>query len=295
MINLTGNIREISAFVPEYTIQNKDNPNFSEKDKFIFIKTTGIKQLHICQTSTADMAIKACEPLNKKGIDLIITVTQTPTVQIPGMSSLLQDYFKLNCGGIDLNSACNGFVQGLMVAYSFASHGLKSMIVFSELMSNIQDPQDKNSMIFGDGAVAMIVEPDGDNAKFILYSDGSRFESVWKPDKYLLMNGSAVFDFTMSEVFDALSYVVNDKIDYYVLHQSNLFILKHLAKRLNIPLEKMCINIDRYGNTSAVSIPLAMATEIPEGRLIACGYGAGLSWGTVEFYYKPENVYYYES
>ena len=294
---LQGRIKEISAVVPKNVVINEDNPNFSKKHKLIFTKTTGIKQLHLCDNdkiNNISMAIEACKPLVLSNINMIICVTQTPEVTIPGLSHLIQNHFNLKCGCIDINGACNGFIQGLMVAYSLASKDIRTLLVFSENLSSIQDKLNKNSLMFGDGAVAMTVEYSNIYSIFKIYSDGSRFKAVWKPSEYLLMDGEVVMDFVMNEVFESLKGFDFNEFDYFVPHQSNLFILKQLQRRLNIPDEKIVINIQKYGNTSAVSIPLAMVTEIPTGKLLTCGYGAGLNWGTCEFDFNPVKTFYYE-
>ena len=289
-----GRIKEISAVVPKHIIQNIDVPGFTEKEKLMMIKTTGIKERRLNLCTTTYMAIEACKPLDLTGVSILIMATQTPDHLIPGSSHAIQDYFKLECGCIDMNVACNGFIQGLAVAYSFAAQGGKVLMVFSETMTSILDSQDKNSLLFGDAASAMIIDREG-YAEINLHSNGDRFGAILHDQGgFMRMKGEDVFDFTMKEVYETIFEDKCAGIDYFVFHQSNLFILKRLAARLGIPPEKMVINIDRFGNTSACSIPLALVTEKPTGYLMACGYGAGLNWGTAKFDYHPEKIYYNE-
>ena len=129
---------------------------------------------------------------------------------------------------------------------------------------------------------------------FRFFSDGSKFDAVCQKGEFMKMQGETVFDFTMTEVLNTLKRYNISEFDYFIPHQSNLYILKQFQRRLNIPDDQMVINIQKYGNTSACSIPLAMVTEKPTGWVLVCGYGAGLNWGIATFNYEPENIYYNE-
>ena len=288
------NIEQISAAVPKQVRKTAYNVQFSNKELFVMEKTTGIRELRVSDEGTYSMALHAARPLSRD-VDFIVFSSQTPDVQIPGLSNKLAAALDINCGTVDLNTACNGFVQGLLVASSLPVN--RVLLVFSEHMTSTQDRSHRNSLLFGDAAVAMIVDNCSHNeAEFTMYSDGARFTSVWQPDEYLLMDGEAMFDFAVNEVLGAIRKAILESeepvIDHFVLHQSNQYILKHLQRKLNA--KSMISNIDRYGNTSSVSIPLALVTEKPEGVILSAGYGAGLNWGTVVYRYKPDKVFYNE-
>lgn len=292
MMVANGNIKEISAFVPDKVRKTADNPHFDKKDLFVFQKTTGIKQIHVSDRDPYILGVNACAPLRKKNIDVLIYVSQTEDVVIPGRSNTIASLLKMNCATLDLLGACNGFTQGLMTAFALTSVGQRVLLVFADVMTKIMHPEDRNSLMFGDAAVAMVVEPHDNTAGFHSMCDGSRYDLVVKRGDYLKMDGEGVFDFAMGDVFEFVKYYGD--FDYYVFHQSNEFILKQLKRKMDIRDDQLIVNIQDYGNTSAVSIPLAMVTGKPTGNVFTCGYGAGLNWGLCMLYYQPEKVYYNE-
>jgi 3-oxoacyl-[acyl-carrier-protein] synthase-3 len=255
-------------------------------------------------------------------IKALIFVSQTSDYKIPFTSNILQDRLNLKkeilC--IDINAGCAGFVQGLSTAFALAN-SLNGNVLFivAETLSKILSSRDRvTSTLFGDGAAALILGKFGYKSKksaFNFFSDGKNFDAIlipeggyrkpfsqesliWRLDEYgnsknglhLHMDGQRVFDFTLREIpksiqslLDDSNNLVND-IDYFLFHQSNKFIITQIASRLGIPIEKLLLNIHRFGNTSGVSIPLLIVTElkgkiIGTRKLLFSGYGSGLSWG----------------
>lgn len=261
----------------------------------------------------------------KDDIKALIFLSQTSDYKIPFTSNILQDKLGLSkeilC--LDINAGCAGFVQGLSVAYSLQatlSEG-KVLLIVAETLSKILASRDKStSMLFGDAASAVLLGRTTQvksNAFFNFNSDGGHFEAISIPDggyrnpvnansfvesvdingnsrnnTHLSMDGSAVFDFTLREIVPSLNAFASNysldlnRIDFFLFHQSNKFIISQLAKGLNIPMEKIPINIQEYANTSGVSIPLLMVTEktlydLKTPKTFALvGYGSGLNWGS---------------
>jgi 3-oxoacyl-[acyl-carrier-protein] synthase-3 len=258
--------------------------------------------------------------IDKKDIKSLIFVSQTPDYRIPFTANILQHRLDLDkdCTCIDINAGCSGFVTGLQTAYSIQNslHNGNVLLIFAETMSKIVSSKDRaTSLLFGDGATALLLEKSKtlNLSFFSSFSDGKFAEALQIPDSGyrnitsknsfqsklfndgsernnmdLFMDGPAVFDFTMREVIPAVKDLntfagmeIND-FDYIIFHQSNKFIINQFGNQLKIPLEKLVINIDRFGNTSGVSIPLAIVTELfnkKANTIHISGYGAGLSWG----------------
>jgi len=262
--------------------------------------------------------------LDRSEIDLLIFISQTPDYRMPATSVLLQDRLKLPTGTItlDINLGCSAFLYGLTVAYSMLSAGgiRKALILDGETRSKVYSSRDrKTAFLFGDAGVAAIVERDvrfGDSW-VSLNADGSREDLIKIPaggyrkmsssetvkekviDEYGnirseengYMNGADVFNFVIREVprdFNRLvdySSVGLDTIDFFVFHQANSYINGFLAKKLKLPEDKIPSTIEKYGNTSSVSIPLTIVSELKNKlsghrRLLMSGFGVGLSWGT---------------
>jgi len=262
--------------------------------------------------------------INREEIDLLIFISQTPDYRMPASSILLQERLKLPTTVIafDINLGCSAFLYGLTVAYAMIASGTvkKALILDGETRSKVYSQKDrKTGFLFGDGGVAAIVNG-GEKYKkswFSLNSDGSRESLIKIPaggyrkmsscetvkekvvDEYGnirseeqgYMNGADVFNFVIREVpkdFNKLlQYAEQDisSIDYFIFHQANSYINNHLAKKLKLPEEKIPSTIGKYGNTSSVSMPLTIVSELrgqlfDHKRLLMSGFGVGLSWGT---------------
>lgn len=262
--------------------------------------------------------------VNRDEIDLLIFISQTPDYRMPATSVLLQERLKLPTSTIafDINLGCSAFLYGLTIAYSMITAGVakKAMILDGETRSKAYSLKDrKTGFLFGDGGVAALIER-GERfgtSWFSLNSDGSRESLIKIPaggyrnmsssetvkekvvddygnirsDEQGYMNGADVFNFVIREVpkdFNRLiEYSSTDisSIDYFVFHQANSYINGFLAKKLRLPTEKIPTTIEKFGNTSSVSIPLTIVSELSEKlsvhrRLLLSGFGVGLTWGT---------------
>jgi 3-oxoacyl-[acyl-carrier-protein] synthase-3 len=226
----------------------------------------------------------------------------------PSTAALLADELgATQAAAYDLSAGCTGFVYALAQAYGMVGAGLtrRALVVGGDLLSRILDWSDRSTLVlFGDGAGAVVLEPAGDPGflGFELGADGGGGESLWlpgsgsrvfeEPGRYVKMNGREVFKFATRVLVQSAHDVLErcgvsvDEVDVYVPHQANVRIIDHAAKKLGFPQEKVVINVDRYGNTSSGSIPLALADAVADGRLRAgqlvlmTGMGAGLTWGS---------------
>ena len=229
-------------------------------------------------------------------------------MMFPTSSALLADSLGMpDAAAYDLLAGCTGFMYAVAQAYAMVSSGLskRALVVGGDVLSKILDWDDRSTLVlFGDGAGAVVVEPveEGGFLGFELGADGGGGENLWLPgsgsryfedgDKLVKMNGREVFKFatrvmvsSAQKVLDECGLTVDD-IDVYVPHQANKRIIDHAAGKLGIPEEKVVVNVDRYGNTSSGSIPLALADAAADGRLregelvLMTGMGAGLTWGS---------------
>ena len=262
--------------------------------------------------------------INRDEIDLLIFISQTPDYRMPATSVLLQERLKLPTSTItfDINLGCSAFLYGLTVAYSMIMAGniRKALILDGETRSKVYSQKDrKTGFLFGDGGVAALIERGERFGKswFSLNSDGSReslikipaggyrkmssFETLTekvvdehgniRSEEQGYMNGADVFSFVIREVprdfLRLLEYSGSDisSIDYFIFHQANSYINGFLAKKLKLPEDKIPTTIEKYGNTSSVSIPLTIVSELKNKlsthkRLLLSGFGVGLTWGT---------------
>lgn len=266
----------------------------------------------------------------KNEIKGLIFLSQTSDYKIPFTSNILQERLKLPkeilC--LDINGGCAGFIQGLSVAYSLInSIDDKVMLIVSETLSKILSPHDRGtSLLFGDGASAILISKD-ENFKgktyFNFFSDGGNYDAIIIPEggykkpfnsfsldwcedlkgnrkqgTHLTMDGPRVFDFTLREVPKGIEELINkfdlnlDDIDAFLFHQSNKFIIKQISSRLKIPKDKVPMNIHKFGNTSGVSIPLLIISELEKDKvynnLLMSGYGSGLNWGNCLMTLSPK-------
>jgi 3-oxoacyl-[acyl-carrier-protein] synthase-3 len=243
-----------------------------------------------------------------KDIDLLIVATVTPDMSFPSTAAILADRLgAAEAAAYDLSAGCTGFVYAVAQAYGMVAAGLskRALVVGGDLLSRILDWKDRSTLVlFGDGAGAVVLEASDEPGflGFELGADGAGGENLWLPgsgsrlfddvDRYVKMNGREVFKFATrvlvqsAEDLLARCGVSVDDVDVYVPHQANVRIIDHATKKLGFPPEKVVINVDRYGNTSSGSIPLALADAAADGRLrkgelvLMTGMGAGLTWGS---------------
>jgi 3-oxoacyl-[acyl-carrier-protein] synthase-3 len=311
-IGITG----LGVNVPERVFTNKDLEQYVDTTDEWIVERTGIRERRFAtkeQALTDIAAPAAVEAMSNAGvdaasIDLIVVATVTPDMMFPTSSALLADSLGMpDAAAYDLLAGCTGFMYAVAQAYAMVSTGLskRALVVGGDVLSKILDWGDRSTLVlFGDGAGAVVVEPvaEGGFLGFELGADGGGGENLWLPgsgsryfedgDKLVKMNGREVFKFatrvmvsSAQKVLDECGLTVDD-VDVYVPHQANKRIIDHAAGKLGIPEEKVVVNVDRYGNTSSGSIPLALADAAADGRLregelvLMTGMGAGLTWGS---------------
>jgi 3-oxoacyl-[acyl-carrier-protein] synthase III len=232
----------------------------------------------------------------------------TPAPLPPSTAAILANRIgATQAAAYDLLAGCTGFVYALAQAYGMVASGLskRALVVGGDLLSRILDWDDRSTLVlFGDGAGAVVVEPTPEKGflGFELGADGGGGEHLWlpgsgsklfdDPDRYVKMNGREVFKFATRVLVQSAQDVLErcgasiDDVDVYVPHQANVRIIDHATKKLGFPSEKVVVNVERYGNTSSGSIPLALADAAADGRLkpgalvLMTGMGAGLTWGS---------------
>lgn len=289
------------------------------------VERTGIRERRIlpANQSTSDLAAAAAlqalamAELKPTDLDCIIVGTVSPDMPMPATAVFVQQKIGAgHCAAFDLAAACAGFVYGLSIADAFIKSGQYRhvLVIGAEVLSRIIDWKDRNTcVIFGDGAGAAIVSADSSDGRSglistHLFADGSGAMSLYLPGggsveptsadsvsagrQFVRMNGKQVFAAAVKNISAAAkvalehNHVAVDAVDCVVAHQANLRILEAVADRVNIPLEKFFINIEKYGNTSAASIPIALDEAVREGKIrsgdlvLLAGLGAGLSWGS---------------
>jgi 3-oxoacyl-[acyl-carrier-protein] synthase-3 len=311
-IGITG----LGVHVPARVMTNDDLAQYVETSDEWIRDRTGIRERRIAApdealTDIARPAVVAAlrdAGADPASIDLVICATVTPDMLFPTSSALLADELGMpDAAAYDLLAGCTGFMYAVAQAYAMLSAGLsrRALVVGGDVLSKILDWDDRSTLVlFGDGAGAVVMEPvdDGGFLGFELGADGGggvhlcypgsgsrRFED---PQSILKMNGREVFKFATRVMVSSAEAVLGqcgrmiDDVDVYVPHQANKRIIDHAVGKLGIPVEKTVINVDRYGNTSSGSIPLALADARADGRLrkgalvLMTGMGAGLTWGS---------------
>lgn len=322
MRNIPVGVLGAGKYVPERRLTNSDLEKMVETNDEWIVTRTGIRERRIADPAqaTSDLAyeasVRALESagLTADQIDLIIVTTITPDMFFPSTACLVQERLGAKkAAAFDLSAACSGFIYGLATANGFIQSGLyrKVLVVGAETLSRITDYTDRNTCIlFGDGAGAVVVGevPEGRGFQsFVLGADGSGGEllriqgggsrlppsaqSVADKRHYLEMNGRDVFKFAVRVMGSAAEEALDQAglgkadIDLLIPHQANIRIVQSALERLGLPEDKAMVNLDRYGNVSAASIPLALVEAIEQGRalegdrLVLVGFGGGLTWG----------------
>jgi 3-oxoacyl-[acyl-carrier-protein] synthase III len=311
-IGITG----LGVHVPERIVTNDELATIVETTDTWIQERTGIRERRIAADDEAltDIALPAARAaledanVEPSEIDLLICATVTPDMMFPTSSALLADTLGMpRAAAYDLLAGCTGFVYAIAQAYGMLASGLarRALVVGGDVLSKILDWEDRSTLVlFGDGAGAVVMEPveRGGFVGFELGADGGGGEYLWypgsgsrrfdDPSSYVKMNGREVFKFatrvmvySAHEILEACGKTVDD-VDVYIPHQANKRIIDYAAVKLGIPSEKTVVNVDRYGNTSSGSIPLALADARAQGRLqdgalvLMTGMGAGLTWGS---------------
>ncbi len=308
--------------VPEKTLSNEELAKVVETTDEWIVSRTGIRQRRVVsgdRESTATLALRAAREalliadLAPAQLDLIIVATATPEYVFPSTASIIQDALGASAAGaFDLSAGCSGFIYALSQAANAVRSGAADhvLVIGAETLSRITDWTDRNTcVLFGDGAGAVVVSvhgercgvlatelgSDGSGAQLlILPAGGSRapasHETVSNGSHFVKMNGREVFRFATTAMSKATEAVLRQvgwqsaDLGLIIPHQANIRIIESAAKRLGLPLERFFVNVDRYGNTSAASIPIALCEAIgagqikPGDKLVLVGFGAGLTW-----------------
>jgi 3-oxoacyl-[acyl-carrier-protein] synthase III len=311
-------------FVPEQVLTNDDLAKMVDTNDKWIRERTGIRERHIASKSqtTGTLAIEAAlnalkvAKLPPDQLDLIIVATSSPEHIFPSTASLVQDRIGAEkAGAFDLSAACTGFIYALnMAAQSIRSGSIKSALVIgSETLSRLVNWKDRGTCIlFGDGAGAFVLqanEEPGGVLSAILRSDGSGGDLLTIPaggsakpasedtilhgQHFIHMNGNEVFRFATRVMATASKEAIEkagltiDEVPIIIPHQANIRIIEAAARGLKLPMDRFMVNIERYGNTSTASIPIAVCEAVQQGRLkpgdntVLVGFGAGLTWGSL--------------
>ncbi|MFD1267735.1 beta-ketoacyl-ACP synthase III [Paenibacillus motobuensis] len=309
-------------YVPERVLTNADLEKMVDTNDEWIVSRTGIRERHIAapEQATSDLAYEAAvRALESAGmtadqLELIIVATITPDTSFPSTACILQDKLGAkNAAAFDLSAACSGFVYSMATANGFIQTGMynNALVIGADTLSRITDYTDRNTcVLFGDGAGAVIVGEVPEGRGFLsfdlgaegtggdllkLAAGGSRLPAseatVQGKQHYIYMNGREVFKFAVRVMGSATEEVLRkagktkEDIDLFVPHQANIRIIQSAMQRLDLPEEKCVINVDKYANTSAASIPLALVEAAEEGRIkegdtvLLVGFGGGLTWG----------------
>jgi 3-oxoacyl-[acyl-carrier-protein] synthase-3 len=311
-VSITG----LGCHVPDRVYTNADLEKLVDTSNEWIVARTGIRERRFAGEDEAlsDIALPAARTalesagVSGRDIDLLIVATVTPDMAFPATAALLADELGAGrAGAYDLSAGCSGFMYALVQAAGMVAAGLsqRALVVGGDVLSKILDWQDRSTLvIFGDGAGAVVLErvERGGFLGFELGADGAGGRHLWLPgsgsrrftdgEPLLKMNGREVFKFatrilvqSAEELLSECGRTVED-VDVYVPHQANVRIIDHATKKLGIPSERVVINVDRFGNTSSGSIPLALGDAALDGRLsdgalvLMTGMGAGLTWGS---------------
>jgi 3-oxoacyl-[acyl-carrier-protein] synthase III len=309
------------SYVPDAVINNEHLHQRLGFDSEWIIKRTGIRERRhaLPHQATSDLcyeaAIRCIERagVSPKDIDLLLVGTFTPDMTFPSTACLVQDRLKLACPAVDLQAACAGFMYALITGAAYVLSGVSklALVIGGDCNSRVVNPSDlKTYPLFGDGAGAVLLTPgrpdqgilscslgaDGAGSTLLnRQACGSRLpptpELLAQNKHFMYMDGRAVFRWAVGILCDTVEDVLRDAgmtardVDLYIPHQANIRIINALDV-IDVPRNKVFVNLDRYGNTSAGSIPIALDEAIAEGRvkpgslIMLSGFGAGLAWGT---------------
>ena len=296
-------IRGCGISVPDKVVTNDDlSATLDTSDAWI-TERTGIKERHVGGI-TSQMAIEAGRHaiadagLEPSDIDVVLLATTTPDALVPATSATVQAGIGVPGGAFDLNAACSGFVYGLVAAAGLVAVGSgRVLVIGADALSRITDWDDRTmAVLVGDGAGAVVVEPvdgPGDLLSWNFGADGT-LRHLLRCDHggYLFMDGKEVFRKAVRVVVESAERALRDAglqasdVDVLVPHQANLRIIQAACQRLGIPEERTVMVIDRYGNTSSASIPLALDDALRSGRvsagshLLLTGFGGGMTWAS---------------
>lgn len=317
-------IKGTGAALPDQIITNNDLEKIVETSDEWIVSRTGIRERRKLEDgfSSVDLTERASREaleradINASDLDMIIVATVTPDYPTPSTSCLLQARLQASkAGAMDLSAGCSGFIYALAIGHQFLCNGIYKniLVVGVEVLSRVTDWEDRGTcVLFGDGAGAVVlqsVQEDRGILNYRLCSDGrgadllkipaggslmpASFDSLKNRMHFIKMNGNEIFKFAVKVVEETLSDMLSQEkidaaqLDFLFLHQANLRIIEHIRKRLKLPVDKVPVNIDRYGNMSSATIPIALHENVTSGLLkpgdlvAMVAFGAGLTWGGI--------------
>lgn len=321
MTKITAAITGVQGYVPEHVMTNLDLEKIIDTTDEWITTRTGIKERRVMKDgATSDMAAAAVSALlEKKGldpldIDLVIIGTVTPDYPFPSTANVVCDKVGMkNAWSFDVNAACSGFIYALSVGTQFIETGKykKVIVVGADKMTSIIDYEDRTTcVIFGDGAGAVLLEPnteglgvidsilksDGEGRKYLIQPAGgsanpSSHETVDKRMHYVHQEGKAVFKFAVTNMADVSAEIMernnlsSEDVNWLVPHQANLRIIDATAQRMGLSTDKVMINIQKYGNTTAGTLPLCLwdwESQLKKGdNIVLSAFGGGFTWGAI--------------
>jgi len=312
----------VGSYAPDNVIRNEDLAVLGYDADWIVQRSGILERRHAPPAmATSDMAVEAARrafqhaEVDPQEIDLVLLGTFTPDLLLPSTACLVQEKLALRAPAMDLHAACASFVYALVTGMQFVATGCsrKALVIGADCNSRVVDPSDKKTYpLFGDAAGAVILSAGSEDQGLLSYAigaDGSGADLLWRPMggtrmpyteagakeglHFMKMAGQPIFrwairvlDETVHQVLDAAGKTL-EEVDLVVFHQANMRIIASAVKSLKLDPQKVCNNLDRYGNTSAASIPLALDEAYRQGRIqpgslvLSSGFGAGLPWATV--------------
>ncbi|HEY5058716.1 MAG TPA: beta-ketoacyl-ACP synthase III [Gaiellaceae bacterium] len=311
-VSITG----LGSRVPDRVVTNEELAQHVDTSNEWIMERTGIRERRMAapEEALSDLALPAARTaleqagLTGRDVDLLIVATVTPDMAFPSTGAILADLLgATDAAAYDLSAGCTGFMYAIAQAYGMLAGGLaqRALVVGGDILSRLLDWEDRSTLVlFGDGAGAVVMElvPEAGFLGFELGADGAGGQNLWlpgsgsrlftEPERYVKMNGREVFRFATrilvqsGEALLAKCGFTIDDVDLYIPHQANVRIIEHATRKLGVPSERVVVNVDRLGNTSSGSIPLALADAAAAGRLrpgqlvLMTGMGAGLTWGS---------------
>ncbi len=324
-MSIRARVAGLGKYLPKRVLTNHDLERMVETSDEWIRDRTGIAERHLAadDETASTMGIEAARQalaqaeIEAKDLDLVIAATTTPDGMFPSVASLIQHGLGARrAGAFDINAACVGFVTGVATASQFIASGAyqRVLVVGADVLSRIIDWEDRSTcVLFADGAGAVVLEASdrGGPLSFVFHSDGGGGPILYAPGPcgpagsaqpgqyYVAMDGPQVFKFAVHAMESATREVLRDAgltlddIDLLIPHQANRRIINATAKALGLPLDKAMVNVDRYGNTSSASIPMALQEAWEQGRLhdgdrvVLVGFGGGLAWGALVLEWVP--------
>lgn len=314
---MTARIIGIGAYAPEQVVTNQDLTKFLDTNDAWIRERTGIGARHVSTSEgTSALATEAAKRaiadagISPEEIEIVIVATSSPDRAFPSAAADVQGAIGAkHAVAFDITAACSGFIYALHIVQGFIQAGIykTALIIGAETLSKVLDWTDRSSCIlFGDGAGAAVVRADETGVvKTLVGSDGTKNDVLYcqarslencltggRPELgFMQMDGQEVFKFAVKKVPEIVNAILEETetdreaVQHYLLHQANIRILEAASRRLKVPMDKIPVNIERYGNTSAASIPILLDEMHRDGRLkrgdtlVMAGFGAGLTWG----------------